>query len=203
MLKIEQLHDVYCDAVVDEAGLLLFLSCWGRDTSIQELIARLTLPGSEGGLSHLTLIESEHRFEPKSAQKVLIGHPDRLNKLTGRLPKANLFGDLVHCWLFDQKIAAPDFVNQQAILLFQAEGQLSAEKLLQQQWEPIWSLIKAVCPLPLIDRWQETLIALLLESKWLNVLEGYRIHAVNVNLPDEFELKLQQLIQDGVLTLNA
>jgi len=48
MLAINEVNDVYCDALVCDEGYLVFASCWGRDTAIQELLARLTLATSEG-----------------------------------------------------------------------------------------------------------------------------------------------------------
>ncbi len=111
MLAVNEINDVYCDALVCDEGYLVFASCWGRDTAIQELLARLTLTANEGGISQLSFdghvasengdtSDSKLRFENYPAK---IGNPDRLDKMTGRMPKSNLFGDLVHVWLFDKK----------------------------------------------------------------------------------------------------
>ena len=122
MLIMNELNDVYCDALVCDDGYLVFASCWGRDTAIQELLARLTLTSSEGGLSQLSFDGYlESNIVKVENHSVKIGNPDRLDKMTGRMPKSNLFGDLVHVWLFDKKARLPDYSNRQAYLLIQPD----------------------------------------------------------------------------------
>jgi len=185
MLVIDELHDVFCDALVDEDGWLVFASCWGRDTAIQELLARLTLPDSEGGLSKLTFLDDAMN------RTVGIGNPDRLDKMTGRMPKVNLFGDIVHLWLFDKKAVTPDFVNRRAYLLLLPD---------QDDYAATWALIKSVCPLPLLDYWQDAVVNVCRRNGWLKGIKGYRINAVSIDLPDEeFGAQLGELIRQGLL----
>ena len=43
LFKLRELSDLFADACVrDEAGQLMFLSLYGRDTAIQQLLARLS-----------------------------------------------------------------------------------------------------------------------------------------------------------------
>ncbi|MBE0437095.1 MAG: hypothetical protein IBX56_14990 [Methylomicrobium sp.] len=189
MLVIDELHDVFCDALVDDDGWLVFASCWGRDTAIQELLARLTLPDSEGGLSKLTFLDDAMN------RTVGIGNPDRLDKMTGRMPKVNLFGDIVHLWLFDKKAATPDFVNRRAYLLLLPD---------QDDYAATWALIKSVCPLPLLDYWQEAVVNVCRRHGWLRGIKGYRINAVSIDLPDEeFGAQLGEMIRQGLLELDS
>lgn len=189
MLVIDELHDVFCDALVQEDGWLVFASCWGRDTAIQELLARLTLPNSEGGLSQLTFVGDA------ADRTVNIGNPDRLDKMTGRMPKANLFGDIVHLWLFDKTAVTPNLVNRRAYLLLMPD---------QDEYEATWSLIKSICPLPLLDFWREAVITVCRRHRWMRKLDGYQLNAVSVELPDE-ELATQigDLIRQGLLELDS
>ena len=189
MLVIDELHDVFCDALVDDDGWLVFASCWGRDTAIQELLARLTLPDSEGGLSKLTFLDDAMN------RTVSIGNPDRLDKMTGRMPKANLFGDIVHLWLFDKKAVTPDFVNRRAYLLLLPD---------QDDYAATWALIKSVCPLPLLDYWQDAVVNVCRRLGWLRGIKGYRINAVSIDLPDEeFGAQLGDMIRQGLLELDS
>ena len=57
MYQIQQVSDVHVDACVrNEAGQLMFLSAFGRDTAIKELMARMELgTGDNHSLSELTL----------------------------------------------------------------------------------------------------------------------------------------------------
>lgn len=189
MLVIDELHDVFCDALVDDDGWLVFASCWGRDTAIQELLARLTLPSCEGGLSKLTFLDDAMN------RTVGIGNPDRLDKMTGRMPKANLFGDIVHLWLFDKKAVTPDFVNRRAYLLLLPD---------QDDCAATWALIKSVCPLPLLDYWQDAVANVCRRNGWLKGIKGYRINAVSIDLPDEeFGAQLGDMIRQGLLELDS
>jgi hypothetical protein len=162
MLVLDTLHDVYCDALVCDDGYLVFASLWGRDTAIQELLARLSLSLSEGGLTQLQF-DDEH--DSRYSRLARIGNPDRLDKMSGRMPKANLFGDIVHLWLFDKRVKLPDYANRQAYLLM-----LSGQK---NVLEMTWNLIKDVCHLPLLEHWQDAVLKLMRDERWLKVEEGY------------------------------
>ncbi len=97
MYRIKEMSDVFVDACIrTETGELMFLSCYGRDTAIQQFLAAFSLGPQEGGLLQFTLLDN-----PPKAHLVRIGAHERLTKLTGRLPKANLFGNLTHTWIYD------------------------------------------------------------------------------------------------------
>ena len=202
MLAVNEINDVYCDALVCDEGYLVFASCWGRDTAIQELLARLTLTANEGGIAQLSFdghVSSENgdssdtriRFENYPAK---IGNPDRLDKMTGRMPKSNLFGDLVHIWLFDKKARQPDYVNREAYLLMQL-GQ-------DNQQQGAWDLIKQVCHLPLLEHWQSCIMDLMQEQGWLKLISGHGIDVISITLPEEqFNVEIRQRVTSGQLTL--
>lgn len=202
MLAVNEINDVYCDALVCDEGYLVFASCWGRDTAIQELLARLTLTANEGGIAQLSFdghVASENgdsadtrlRFENYPAK---IGNPDRLDKMTGRMPKSNLFGDLVHVWLFDKKARQPDYVNREAYLLMQL-GQ-------DNQQQGAWNLIKQVCHLPLLEQWQNSIMDLMQEQGWLKLIDGHGIDVISITIPEEqFNVEISQRVMSGQLTL--
>ncbi|MFW5442686.1 MAG: hypothetical protein ACKE51_00035 [Methylococcaceae bacterium] len=197
MLAINEVTDVYCDALVCDDGNLVFASCWGRDTAIQELLARLTLTGSEGGISQLSFDgnvdeSSSVKFESLSAK---IGNPDRLDKMTGRMPQSNLFGDLVHVWLFDKKVRQPDYVNRRAYLLV-LPG-------VDDHDEMAWGLIRQVCHLPLLEHWRQTIIDLMREWGWLKLVSGHGIDLISISIPeDEFNAEITDKVTSAKLLLN-
>ena len=54
LLSLETVYGIYCDAwVADGDEMLVFASFWGRDTAIQEMLARLTLSTAEDGINQL------------------------------------------------------------------------------------------------------------------------------------------------------
>ncbi len=192
LLTLECVSGIFCDALVhDQDDYLIFTSLWGRDTAIQELLARVTLSSQEGGLRYLT-------FTDQRQPAVRLGDPGRLDKLTGRMPKTNIFGDIVQLWLFDKRVQEPDFANRTAYLLVDERQQHASTELDEQ----IWQLYKSVCHLPMLDHWQATLLDVLQREQWLRRHEGLGIRAVSIQLPAlTFDSKITQLIGQGDLTL--
>ena len=186
LLPLENVYGIYCDAwVLDDLGLLIFASLWGRDIAIQELLAKLTLTSSLDGISQLQL---------QNGTILRIGNPDRLGKHTGRMPKANLFGEMVHLWLYDAAVKAPDLVNRKAYWLV-SEG-------CQNLDAGLWQMVKAVCHLPLLDTWQEHITRLCRDKGWLKDMEGNGLSAVALELPgNDFDEAMTRLIQTRQLAL--
>jgi hypothetical protein len=196
------MHGIYCDALVDDDEFLVFASLWGRDTAIQELLARLVMSSSEGGISQLKFISQDN--EPNVRNLIRIGNPDRLDKITGRMPKKNIFGDMVHCWLFDTRVRSPDFSNRSAYLL-NPHDQLNIDKskIHDEVREQTWQLIKAVCHIPLLDLWQNSIMNLLFKNGWIETVHGYAIDNISIHLPEEeFEAVISQMIVAGDLSLD-
>ena len=200
MLILDSLQGIYCDALVDDNEFLIFASLWGRDTAIQELLARLSLPLHEGGLSQL---EFSSPTVPTLKEVIHIGNPDRLDKLTGRMPKANIFGDIVQLCLFDKRAITPDYINRQAYLLCPNAKELaniSADSV--DITEKTWQLVKSVCHLPMLDLWQVPIMNLLRDQNWLTTHQGYAINSISIHLPEtEFDETISQMIKNGQLLL--
>src|SRR5690348_9034273 len=96
--------DLMADACVcNDAHQLIFVSLWGRDTAMQEFLARLTLGSHEKGLDSFHLI-----LESAPDVEVFVGNLNRLEKRTTRVLRRTLFGSLVHLWLFDHRCREPD-----------------------------------------------------------------------------------------------
>ncbi|MFP1817328.1 hypothetical protein ACLEC2_16245 [Lonsdalea quercina] len=158
LLRLNACPHIMADAYVcDERRSLAFLSVWGRDTAIQELLARLTLKNEEA-LTQLTLTDvalHEHTLFP--------GNTDNLNKRTSRHGQTR-FGTLVHLWLFDKRCQIPDRVNHQAILLTAKDDPLWRQRA--------WALLRETCSVPLLDHWQTSVLEILRTSQMLAPLPG-------------------------------
>lgn len=200
LFKLKELSDLYADACVrDESGQLMFLSLYGRDTAIQQLLAAFTLKAAEGGLSAF------HLQEPGGqAQVVYVGNADRLEKFTGKLPRDNLFGNLAHVWLYDPALIRPDRSNRVAWVL--VDSVHPASNPLEVIWERAWALYKLLSPVPLLDTWQQAIllrtggdvVTLMQETVYPPL---GRIGAARISLPESFPETVSGMVKAGELAL--
>lgn len=183
LLQLSEVPHIMSDGYIcDERRTLLFLSLWGRDTAIQELLARLTLK-NEDALTQLTLTDPalhEHTLFP--------GNPDSLDKLTARHQRTR-FGTLVHLWLFDKRCRVPDRANGRAFLLLKRDD---------PHWrERVWALLQETTTLPLLTHWQNRILALLQSSQMLTPIGGYgRLTGWQLALDP---LRLTTLISEAII----
>lgn len=188
---VDECPDLYVDACVcDEQRNLVFLSAWGRDTALQEFLARLTLGTAENGLEQFHLVV-DGRSLP------VFPNVDLLEKRTTRQFRATLFGSLLHLWLFDRRCAQPDRSNHLAYALLE-NGQSPHQSL--------WPLITETCPLPLLSHWREPVLDVLTQHDMLQPLPGTLgpITAWRLSLQlDVLETALGDLIRAGHLTPHA
>jgi len=193
LMEVVEAPGLYADAVLtDERDSLLFISLWGRDTAIQEFLARLSVDPSEGGLRSIHLT---------GAQDKATVHFDRmpcLEKHTGRLPPRNLFGDLVQLWIHDRLAIEPDRANRRALFLHR-ELQGRQESTEQR----LWDLVREVCHLPLLPAWRNEVLTLLELQGWLTPCRGIGIDAWRLELGDPgLEAEITRLVRSGVLQLD-
>lgn len=203
MFHLQDLSGVYADAfVTDSADRLLFGSFWGRDTAIQGLLARLSLSPTEGGLGRLRLIGGEG--DAPVIRDAAIEDGERLAKLTGRMPKANLFGDIVQVWLYDRLAVTPDYGARRALRLFRDHAGGGDPRRQALENDATWRLLKDLSPLPLLDHWRETIVNTAIRTGWLAFYAGIGVHAVELNLAgDELEMTVGDLIRAGQLRLEG
>lgn len=170
LYRIDECAELMVDACLcDEQRTLVFLSLWGRDTAVQEFLARLTLGEKEDGLSRFHLVTAEHLSIP-----VFVGNVERLEKRTTRAFRRTLFGSMLHVWLFDRCCIKPDKANASALALLPKDAVSHTERL--------WTLVRETCPLPLLDHWRDTVLELLQSRSMLTPLSfalgslgGYRL----------------------------
>jgi hypothetical protein len=216
MYQIQQVSDVFVDACVrNEAGQLMFLSAFGRDTAVKELMARMELSLSDNhSLSELTLKGTcDHAGE---SHAVMVGDPKRLDKHTGRLPKRKLFGNMTHVWIYDPAIREPDKGSRSAWLVdrFNAGSSSNSEVSNSDIRERIWATIVHLASIPLLPHWRDTV----LQAVWRDMVfemgkttsEEYNprfskplggMQAFRIALTEDFPNVVSQLIKDGKLFL--
>ncbi|WP_256669132.1 hypothetical protein [Pseudomonas sp. MN1F] len=191
LFQIEECPDLYVDACVfDEQRNLVFMSAWGRDTALQEFLARLTLGREENG------IEQFHILVDGRSIPVFPNH-DLLEKRTTRQFRGTLFGSMVHLWLFDRRASAPDQANHFAFALLERNEA-------PHQW--LWPLVIETCPLPLLQHWREPVMEVLTQHRMLTALPGTigNVCAWRLALQlDVLESSLGELIRRGELTIEA
>lgn len=191
LFRVDECSDLMADACVcGEQGDLVFLSVWGRDTAIQQFLARLTLGRDEDGLDQFHLVTEQGGSVP-----VFVPSAERLEKRLTRSYRRTLFGSLVNLWLFDSRCIRPDKSSASALaLLPRSAGDPSSR---------LWHLVKDTCPLPLLDHWRSPVLGLLREHGMLQdlpvalgPLRGFRLGLDVTVLTDA----LSTLIREGELT---
>ena len=149
LYTLDECQDLYADAFcIGRHRECLFLSLWGRDTALQELLARLTLPTADNGLDTLHLCQGGTRHA------MCFADMDRYSRRSARMRQTR-FGTLVHVWLFDQRCITPDRANLHSIaLLDDEEGACPVD-------DQLWPRVRELCPLPLLDHWRAPVMTLL------------------------------------------
>lgn len=198
MFMLLEQSDVFVDAMAsDHHAQLLFMSLYGRDTSVQQFMARLHQSTREGGISQVSAVE---RYGAKPLLQVMVGDPRRLEKATGRLPRAGLLGNLVHAWIFDPVVMSVDHATRSAWIL---EPSIEPDELVAQAWR----LTKEISPVPLLEEWRDVVMDHIRMVRGAGRLESPRcigrIHAHRVELQDEFAMWISSGVRDGLLSVPA
>ncbi|WP_010219916.1 hypothetical protein [Pseudomonas syringae group genomosp. 3] len=188
LFQIEECPDLYVDACVcDEQRNLIFLSAWGRDTAMQEFLARLTLGTAEDGLDQFHIVMNGQHIP-------VFPDVELLDKRTTRQLRGTLFGSLLHLWLFYQRCAQPDRANHFAYALIDEA---------QDPFKRLWPLVVNTCPLPFLPHWREPVMSVLTAHNMLQPLVGAigPVTAWRLSLQlDVLEKALGELIREGKLT---
>ncbi|MBI6846175.1 MULTISPECIES: hypothetical protein [Pseudomonas syringae group] len=188
LFQIEECPDLYVNACVcDEQRNLIFLSAWGRDTAMQEFLARLTLGTAEDGLDQFHIVMNGQHIP-------VFPDVELLDKRTTRQLRGTLFGSLLHLWLFDQRCAQPDRANHFAYALIDEA---------QDPFKRLWPLVVNTCPLPFLPHWREPVMSVLTAHNMLQPLVGAigPVTAWRLSLQlDVLEKALGELIREGKLT---
>jgi hypothetical protein len=170
LYPIRESKDLMADGyLADEGGNLILISLWGRDTAMQQLLARLTLGPEKDGLNSLHIVGPD-----ESVIELAIANVQALEKRAAREYGRTLFGTIVHLWLFDLRCIEPDKANGTAVILVPKDDPLRVQRL--------WVVVQDTCPLPLLPHWRDLVLELLKSRSMLSPLpqakgplEGFRL----------------------------
>jgi hypothetical protein len=147
LLSIESCPNVFVDACVrNTSGMLMFMSVYGRDTAIKELMARIQLGGeSKDGLPTLVM------YTDGETHKAVVGDTKGLQKLTGRLPRC-VYGMLTHLWVYRPQVKGVSKSTGTAwVLVKQPEPDVRTQAR-------VWSAVMELASIPLLPHWQTTVM---------------------------------------------
>ena len=190
LFSVDEVYGIFVDGfVADDMCQLVFISLWGRDTAIQELLARLTISVAEGGLETLSL---RNTSDNKLHSTLWIKERNALEKMTARMPKDNLFGEIAHLWLFDRLLKEPDRANHTGYYLSLTQDEVG-----------LWQLLRETCHIPLLDHWQLTVLDSFREQGWISDCRlRHQVFCTRIAIDsEEVELHIGNLVRAGNLTL--
>ncbi|MCE3238019.1 MAG: hypothetical protein K0R24_1000 [Gammaproteobacteria bacterium] len=175
----QDLPGLWVDAfVTDDLQKLLFFSAWGNESHVQQLRARLSLPGND--------MQALRSFRLQgNPEQILIGEKDRLTSLIGR-PAHSPFVSLTHVWVFDHLIVEPNAKSLNALVLARQAEPFDELRL------RIWRAVMQLSPVPLLFEWI-TLFDEFCEQGFIKKQTGHAVDAYAISLN---ESSLSQLIQE-------
>lgn len=190
MLNLDCHSSVFCDGLLtNQDGELLFMSVWGRDTDIAELLARLTLPDHPDGIRSFTAKGDGQ------ALKVAVPNPKLLDKQQGRAA-GSVFGELIQLFVFARSLQQPDRVSREAWALYRVHEDTP-------DIPDVWPLVMETCHVPLLPQWKEPVLAAFRYRGWISQVAGYRMGALGVHLGDDnVELCIEDLVRSRQIGLN-
>lgn len=199
LFKILELSDLYADACIrDSTGELVFLSLYGRDTAINQLLAAFQLGDRDGGFSSIRILDEEAGIQ----HRVSVRRAESLTKFSGRLPKGKLLGNLVQTWIYDPCLVTPDRVSKTGWVLL--DQSLGAEGARQHLIDRVWAMYQLLSPVPLLDSWKEVVLRAS-EEQCLNIMDSTeyppigRVSAVQVSLTDQFGEFVSRLVKQHAI----
>jgi len=209
LASILECPDLSVDAcVVDkQTHELIFISVWGRDTAVQQLLARLTLDSTaaESLKSGIGL-----KIGP-STRPVFFHDTDKLEKRTSREYPGTLFGSLLNLWLFHPQCTVPDSSQHSAYVLLQtpkAQQEADPASSRSGDWPQVTrarlaSALLNLAPFPILPEWADVALDEVQKQQMLSQQEtlfgdvlGYRL---NLDV-DRLEQAISDLIRSDQLT---
>jgi hypothetical protein len=144
--NIEEIGDLFVESlIVDDESDLIFMSVFGRDTAVTELLARASLSATDANsLTKITVWGSW------GAKRVFLDH-GRLDKKTARIPGTR-FGIICHAFLFQKDLGKADYKQQRAFQLYRQSDMNIQDKA--------WRLTQNLVRFPLPDHWREDAMAI-------------------------------------------
>lgn len=187
LFYIDQLPDLFVDACIVDGANLVFISIWGRDTAIQELLGRATLQNHERSLDFITLKSNDVH----GSFDVALTRVDDLIKKSARV-QSHTFGQLTNLWIYSRQCVEPDRAHRKSYVIRES-GQMDS----------LWGSVVDLCPYPLLDTWKDPVMEILTKNELITSLTTVvgHINGWRLSLGDEvIAVEISQLIQAGRLT---
>lgn len=188
MIHIKQQSGVFCDSFVAGDTGVLFASFWGRNSSLQQFLARMELPAYEGGINELTFEVSQ-----EDSQTFLLQDVKNMQKLSGRVSGTIYGKDLSHIFIYDRSTIQIDRSICGATILYFNNTTIDNQS--------IWRLLKELSPIPLLDAWMVQIINICQQDGSIVNVEGFGgVSALIVQLDEtDFELSISKMIKNQTL----
>jgi len=169
MLKsIDEVGGISVDAYVTDAMKnLIFISIQGLDTSLTEFLAGITLQDAADGLESFRIIQGNE------VNQVHIRNHRTLDKETRRFSDNNM---LVHMQIYDRIVKYPDRSNCKAVMLYRFD---EPQENINDR---LWSLVKLICHLPLLDYWRDIILTFFTERGWITELPAAGMGGKSIDL---------------------
>lgn len=203
LYRIEEFPDIWADACLrDSEGRLMFLSVYGRDGVLMQMLAAFELGASERGVSIIHLIDSDGE-----RHRTVIGETARLNKHAGKLPRQNLFGPLNQMWLFDRSMQTPDRANRIGWVMHNSQADCSPEQASDFNAR-IWRLVNLLSPVALLAHWREPVFEWCRDKQAIQLMDCAlypalgNVRAMRVSLGDHFTTFVSESVRCGALRLD-
>jgi len=201
LLSITECSGIFVDACLcDDQNQLLFLSLWGRDTAVLELFSRITLGGSDAnGLSRLRLKPCDALPSDPCHYDLRISDPSVLTKAVAKTPKHTVFGSLANVWIYDEGLVNGTQYDTCWIVSTTVHSLLDIIDS-----EDMWSMVKRVSEVPLLDTWRQPVMRLLVENQWLTHQPGFAVNGVHLSIEQSaFTLMISELVACRQLQLTT
>ncbi len=203
LYQIEEFSDIWADACLrDSEGRLMFLSVYGRDGVLMQMLAAFELGASQRGVNQIHLVGTDGE-----RHRVDVGDVKRLEKHAGKLPRQNLFGPLNQMWLFDRGMQTPDRANRIGWALHNScAGRRSAEQA-DDYRNRLWQLVNLLSPVALQEHWREPVFDWCRDKQAIQALDSTlypalgNMTATRVSLSDHFTAFISDSVRLGVLHL--
>lgn len=188
---ITEFSDLVTDAcITDERFNLVFGSFWGRDTVVQEILARITLNASDNlSLSSIT-VQGEGIHSPVYFNKDFLDK--RMTKASG-----TLFGSMTNVWLYDQRVLQADYANYSSYILIR-DGFADDEDHAR-----IWNQIVDLAPFPILDHWKDRVLDVVVRHQMIQSMNTIFGNAVAKHIAlkvDVLQNAISSMIRSGLLT---
>lgn len=196
---MEEFSDLFIDACIcDDSLNLMFMSVWGRDTAIYEMLGRITLNAS----NELSLRSFNLKWDDKFIPVYL--NVDLLEKRLTRGYKGTYFGSLVHVWLFDNRMTKPDMANHSTFILENTIQTVSdLWDLPEPEQQKLWSQVVELTPFPLLEHWRKPVMQEIIRHNMIRMMKPLfgqlTCWCIELNV-DVIQNYISTMIRSGALT---